>query len=113
MDSDPGSLPLFTIVALVAANAFLVAAEFALIAVRRIRLERFIRQGDLHAARVLPALERLEELVFAAQVARSMATVGMGYQALVLARAYLAPVLGPGEVEVLGVSLGPSAGVAV
>ena len=113
MDSDPGSLPLFTIVALIAVNAFLVAAEFALIAVRRIRLEHFIRQGDLHAARVLPALERLEELVFAAQVARSMATVGMGYQGLVLARAYLAPVLGPGDVEILGLTLGSAAGVAV
>lgn len=113
MDPDPGSFSLLTILGLVAANAFLVAAEFALIAVRRIRIEQSIRRGDQHAARVLPALDRLEELVFAAQVARSLASVALGWQAVLLARAYLVPVLGPGPVRLLGLPLGSSMAVAI
>lgn len=113
MDPDPGSFSLFTIVGLIAANAFLVAAEFALIAVRRIRIEQSIRLGDARAARVLPALDRLEELLFAAQVARSVASVALGYQAILLARAYLAPVIGPGPVRILGVDLGSAMAVSI
>ncbi|MBW3572402.1 MAG: hemolysin family protein [Gemmatimonadetes bacterium] len=113
MDPDPGSFSLFTIVGLIAANAFLVAAEFALIAVRRIRIEQSIRRGDARAARVLPALDRLEELVFAAQVARSLASVALGYQSILLARAYLVPLLGPGPVIVAGVRLGSASAVCI
>jgi putative hemolysin len=113
MDPDPGSLPLLTVAGLIAANAFLVTAEFALITVRRIRIEQAMRRGDAHAARVLPALDRLEELVFAAQVARSFASVVLGYQAVLLAARFLAPLLGPDSVRLGGVVLGSAAGVAV
>ncbi|HEY0037349.1 MAG TPA: hemolysin family protein, partial [Longimicrobium sp.] len=113
MDPDPSSLPLLYIFGLIAANAFLVAAEFALIAVRRIRIERSIRQGDANAARVLPALDRLEELVFAAQVARSLASVALGYQAVVFARSYALPRMEGGPVRVAGLVLGPADAVAV
>lgn len=85
MDADPGSsstLALFSVVLLlIAANAVLVAAEFALIAVRRARVEQSARQGDRRAARVLPALDRLEELAFAAQVLRSSLSVLLGFLA--------------------------------
>ncbi|HEX6912746.1 MAG TPA: hemolysin family protein, partial [Longimicrobium sp.] len=72
-----------------------------------------IRRGDPHAARVLPALDRLEELVFAAQVARSLASVALGYQAVLLARAYLVPAIGREPVRLLGVGLGSGTGVAI
>jgi CBS domain containing-hemolysin-like protein len=91
MDPDPSSLSLFAAVALVAANAFLVAAEFALIAVRRSRIEQNVRLGAERSARVLPPIDRLEELVFAAQLARSAASVGLGCVALVIARNFLVP----------------------
>lgn len=91
MDPDPSSLPLFAALALILANAFLVAAEFALIAVRRSRIEQNVRLGDPRAQRVLPPLDRLEELVFAAQVARSAASVGLGYVSLVIAARFLVP----------------------
>ena len=113
MDPDPGSFPLITILGLIAANAFLVAAEFALIAVRRIRIEQSIRMGDARAARVLPALDRLEELMFAAQVARSLASVALGWQGVLLARAYLAPSLGTGPVRVFGVGIGSAMAVSI
>ena len=113
MDPDPGSLPFLIVIGLIAANAFLVAAEFALIAVRRIRIEQSMRRGDVYAARVLPALDRLEELVFAAQVARSLATVVLGYEAVVLALRFLAPALGPDPVRIGTVTLGAAPSVAV
>ena len=113
MDPDPGSFSLFSIFGLVAANAFLVAAEFALIAVRRIRIEQSIRRGDARAARVLPALDRLEELVFAAQVARSLASVALGWQGVLLARAYLVPLFAGDDVRLLGVHVGSPMAVSV
>jgi len=97
MDSEPDSLSLIVVLALLAVNAFLVAAEYALISVRRSRIEQQIRQGDARAARVLPALEHLAELTFAGQVARSAASVLMGWHALGIGRAYLLPLFGPGR----------------
>jgi putative hemolysin len=94
MDPEPGSLSLIVVLALLAANGFLVAAEYALIAVRRSRIEQQIRQGDARAARVLPALEHLAELTFAGQVARSAASVLMGWHALAIGQAYILPILG-------------------
>jgi len=80
-DPGPSSLPLFIALALVTANAFLAAAEFALIAVRRSRIEQNVRLGDPRSQRILPPIERLEELVFAAQLARSTLTVMLGWLA--------------------------------
>ncbi|MGH8808786.1 MAG: CNNM domain-containing protein [Noviherbaspirillum sp.] len=42
-------LRLFAVLVLVAANAFFVAAEFALVAARRTRIEAMIRRGDRRA----------------------------------------------------------------
>jgi CBS domain containing-hemolysin-like protein len=95
MDPDPGSLSPLAVLALVLVNAFLVAAEFALLSVRRPRIEQHVRQGDARAARVLPALGRLEELLFAGQVGRSLASILLGTYALAASRAYLLPLMGP------------------
>ncbi|SOD02424.1 putative hemolysin [bacterium JGI 053] len=91
MDPDPSSLSLFVALALVAANAFLTAAEFALIAVRRSRIEQNVRLGAARSARVLPPIDRLEELVFAAQIARSAVSIGLGYVAALIGRRLLVP----------------------
>lgn len=87
----PSSLPLFIALALVLGNAFLAAAEFALIAVRRTRIEQNVRLGDPGSARVLPSLERLEQLVFASQIGRSLASVLLGYFAVRIAGQWLQP----------------------
>ncbi len=112
---DPDSTGTLTAVAallLVAVNGFLVAAEFSLIAARRSRLEHVIRSGDARASRVLPALDRLEELAFAAQLGRSAASVTLGVLAVSLGRSWLLPRLGTGNVTVLGLSVGPAQTVA-
>jgi CBS domain containing-hemolysin-like protein len=109
MDSDPAStgLTLFLALSLIAANALLAAAEFSLIAVRRTRIEQTARLGDRRAARVIPALDGLENLAFAAQVGRSLASVLLGWCALRVARGWLVPAWGPRAV-VAGIDLGPS-----
>src|SRR3954468_11867789 len=91
MDPDPSRISLFVALALIAANAFLVAAEFALIAVRRSRIEQNVRLGAERSGRVLPPLERLEELVVAAQLARRAASIPLGVVALAIARGFLVP----------------------
>ncbi len=96
MDPDPGSLSILAVPALVLANAILVAAEFALLSVRRTRIEQHVRQGDPRAARVLPALGKLEELLFAGQVGRSLISILLGIVAVAASRAYLLPRLGAG-----------------
>jgi CBS domain containing-hemolysin-like protein len=102
----PSSLPLFIALGLVALNAFLVAAEFALIAVRRSRIEQNVRLGDPRAQRVLPPLERLEELVFAAQLARSTASILLGWMAVRIARDFLVPLgMLPGWATAFAVAL--------
>jgi CBS domain containing-hemolysin-like protein len=95
MDPEPGGLSILAVLGLVLVNAFLVAAEFALLSVRRTRIEQHVRQGDTRAARVLPALGQLEELLFAGQVGRSLVSILLGTYALAASRAYLAPLLGP------------------
>src|SRR4051812_36398214 len=104
MDPDPGSTPLtlLAVLSLLAANGFLVAAEFAFIAVRRTRLEQTARLGDVRAARVLPALERLEELAFASQIARSAATLLLGWVVARASRAWLVPYWGAGAPVMVG-----------
>ncbi|MBV9108447.1 MAG: HlyC/CorC family transporter [Gemmatimonadetes bacterium] len=105
-DPGPSSLSLFIALALVAANAFLVAAEFALIAVRRTRIEQNVRLGDPRAHRVLPPIDRLEALVFSAQLARSTCTVLLGYFALVAGRRFFEPLgLLPAPAAVLSITL--------
>ena len=115
MDPDPGSTPLtlLAVLSLLAANGFLVAAEFAFIAVRRTRLEQTARLGDVRAARVLPALERLDELAFASQIARSAATLLLGWVVARASREWLVPYWGAGaQVTVGGVPVASAETVA-
>jgi len=106
MDPDPSSLSLFVAIVLVAANAFLTAAEFALIAVRRSRIEQNVRLGAARSARVLPPIDRLEELVFAAQIARSAVSIALGYVAWLTGRRLLVPLgMLPGWATALSVAV--------
>lgn len=114
MDEPPGSTLLFlAVLLLLAVNAVLVAAEYSLIAVRRTRLDTGLRAGDALAARSLPSPERLEQLAFASQVVRSLASVLLGWLAVLLARAWLVPAWGEGaRVELFGFPLGTAEGIA-
>ncbi len=70
-----------TVVVLLAANAFFVAAEFALVASRRTRIEEMVRQGDRRAKIVQTALRDIYRQLSAAQLGITLASVLLGYVA--------------------------------
>lgn len=60
------------------ANAFFVAAEFALISVRRSQIEPHAEQGDRRAKAVLWGLEHVSALLAAAQLGITLCTLVLG-----------------------------------
>src|SRR3989440_9714825 len=75
------ALRLAAVFVLVAANAFFVAAEFALVAARRTRIEEMIRRGDRKAKTVQQALQDLYRQLSAAQLGITVASILLGYVA--------------------------------
>src|SRR5438552_14467107 len=74
-------LRLLAIVALVLANAFFVAAEFALVASRRTRIEAMVLRGDRKARIVRKALGELYRLLSATQLGITLTSILLGYVA--------------------------------
>jgi CBS domain containing-hemolysin-like protein len=74
-------LRLLALVTLVLANAFFVAAEFALVAARRTRIEALVRRGDRKAKTVQTALQDLYRQLSAAQLGITVASILLGYVA--------------------------------
>jgi CBS domain containing-hemolysin-like protein len=64
---------------LIAINGFFVAAEFALVRVKRARMEQEAAEGDKAAARVVSQLDRIDEALSACQVGITMASIGIGF----------------------------------
>ncbi len=65
-------------IALVALNAFFVAAEFALVGARRTRLEEMAEAGDGKATLALKAVQSLDRYVSATQLGITLASLGLG-----------------------------------
>jgi CBS domain containing-hemolysin-like protein len=78
-----GSLVLrgVAVVVLIAANAFFVAAEFALVSSRRTRIEAMVRRGDRKAKTVQTALQDLYRQLSAVQLGITLASILLGYVA--------------------------------
>jgi CBS domain containing-hemolysin-like protein len=70
---------LAAVVLLVAANAFFVAAEFALVAARRTRIDAMVRKGDRRAAVVKKALQSLDRYISGTQLGITLASLGLGW----------------------------------
>lgn len=64
---------------LVAANGFFVAAEFALVGVRRSRIETRAAAGNRSAKRLLGLLNNLNAYLSASQLGITLASLGLGY----------------------------------
>lgn len=64
---------------LVAANGFFVAAEFALVGVRRSRIEARATAGNRSAKRLLGLLNNLNAYLSASQLGITLASLGLGY----------------------------------
>jgi len=69
------------VIALVAANAFFVAAEFALVASRRTRIEAMIRRGDRKARTVRKAVTDLYRMLSATQLGITLTSILLGFVA--------------------------------
>ncbi len=64
---------------LVVANAFFVAAEYALVASRRTRIEAMIRRGDAKAKLARRALLALDRSISGTQLGITLASLGLGW----------------------------------
>lgn len=75
----PVLLNIFAVIVLVAANAFFVAAEFALVSVRDTRLEQLIQARRLGARTVKSLHENLDEVLNAVQFGITVASLALGW----------------------------------
>jgi len=69
---------LLLIGALIVINAFFVAAEYALVRVRRTRMEALAAQGSVLAKVVLHSLHHLSRYIAGAQVGMTLAGLALG-----------------------------------
>ena len=75
----PTALGLTAVFVLVLANAFFVAAEFALVGARRTRLEELERAGDRKARLARRAIQSLDRYISATQLGITLASLGLGW----------------------------------
>lgn len=72
-------LRVFVVLLLVAANAFFVAAEFALVSIRDTRIQQMIDAGRIGARAVQRLRQRLELVLAAVQLGVTLASLGLGW----------------------------------
>jgi CBS domain containing-hemolysin-like protein len=72
-------LGLLSVPALIALNGFFVAAEFALVAVRKTRVEEMVRQGVARAGAVREAVANLDRSIAATQLGITLASIALGW----------------------------------
>ena len=70
---------LLVVVLLVLANAFFVAAEFALVGARRSKIDQMANQGDRLAKAAQTALKDLDRYISATQLGITLASLGLGW----------------------------------
>jgi CBS domain containing-hemolysin-like protein len=83
---------LATIPVLVAINGFFVAAEFALVAVRKTRVEELVKQNVPRSHALLAAIDKLDDSVAAAQLGITVASLALGFVSEPALHQLLAPV---------------------
>lgn len=87
------ALEILVIVALVAANGFFVAAEFALVKVRESQLRPLAKTGGLRIKFALKATEHLDAALSATQLGITLASLGLGWVGEPFVAHRLAPLL--------------------
>jgi CBS domain containing-hemolysin-like protein len=83
------------IVALLAANGFFVAAEFALVKARGFRIEALAQEGSRAARLTMRIQLRIEPYLAACQLGITMASLGLGWVGEPAVEALLRPLLAP------------------
>ncbi len=72
-------LGLLAVAALILANAYFVATEFALVAVRRSQIKLWVAEGRRGAGAAAMALTRLDDAIAATQLGITLASLGLGW----------------------------------
>lgn len=72
-------LSISSVIFLVLANGFFVASEFALVAVRKSRIEALVAEGDAAAVRLLAMLNNLNAYISATQLGITLSSLGLGW----------------------------------
>jgi CBS domain containing-hemolysin-like protein len=72
-------LALLTVPALIALNGLFVAAEFALVSVRKTRIEELVSRGVKGARAVEAAIRTLDRSIAATQLGITLASIGLGF----------------------------------
>ena len=72
-------LGLLAVAALLLANAYFVATEFALVAVRRSQIKVWVAEGRRGAGAVAMAVSRLDDAIAATQLGITLASLGLGW----------------------------------
>lgn len=101
-------LGLFGVVALIAANGYFVAAEFAYVAARRQRFAEAAAEGDRKSARALAVHKRLSFMLSGAQLGITITSLVLGF----IARPAIAGVI-EGPLETLGVPESSAFGISL
>ncbi|HTF35488.1 MAG TPA: hemolysin family protein [Myxococcota bacterium] len=98
------ALGLVAVLALVLVNAYFVATEFALVAVRRSQIRVWVAEGRRGASSVATAIERLGDAIAACQLGITAASIGLGWLGQpALAHLLRAPLAATGVESVLAV----------
>lgn len=72
-------LGLLSLPVLIALNGFFVAAEFALVAVRKTRIEEMVQRGVKGASFVQAAIEHLDRSIAATQLGITLSSIALGF----------------------------------
>ncbi len=72
-------LTILLVILLLAANGFFVAAEFALVKVRPVRMQRLAEEGSLRGRLTVHILHRIDAYLAACQLGITMASLGLGW----------------------------------
>lgn len=86
-------LSISSVILLVLANGFFVASEFALVAVRKSRIEALAADGDPAAVRLLGMLNDLNAYISATQLGITLSSLGLGWVGEPAVASLLDPIL--------------------
>ena len=70
---------LFLIAFLLFSNGFFVASEFAMVKVRKTRIEQLVHEGDYNAKIAMEALKDLDKFIAAVQLGVTISSIGLGW----------------------------------
>ena len=78
-DSATTIFNLFVIAFLLFSNGFFVASEFAMVKVRKTRIEQLVNEGNYNAKIALEALKDLDKFIAAVQLGVTISSIGLGW----------------------------------